>query len=123
MSRPRIQREHNTEHSTYVAEEDENPPEGIENARNYSEDLDKGIEVAEFELPADSLPQMTKSFQELKAQEILDRVADRLLKQYPDIGAGIGVREGQSVKPATQGGQYLPQKPDEETTTIGDGNR
>jgi hypothetical protein len=43
-------------------------------------------------------------------------------KQYSDIGAGIGVREGQSVSPAAQGGQAINPKPDEERTTIGDGN-
>src|SRR5438876_4113701 len=43
-------------------------------------------------------------------------------KQYSDIGAGIGVREGQSVNPIAVGGQAINPKPDEETATIGDGN-
>lgn len=44
-------------------------------------------------------------------------------KQYPDIGSGIGVMYGDSLKPNSQGGQYLPQKPEEPTTTIGDNNQ
>src|SRR5947208_7906230 len=53
----------------------------------------------------------------------VDATKKSLEKQYPDIGPGIGVMYGDSIKPNSQGGQYLPQKPLEPTATIGDNSQ
>ena len=87
-----------TKHYTLTKEGEDTTPTGHENVRSHSHNIGGGM---------------------MDKQHSIEAGLD---KQYSDVGAGIGVIEGQSVNPGAIGGQAINPKPDEETATIGDDN-